>query len=60
MTNTLKRPANVIGNAVRVAQIATGELEEVVNLWLQGVSIVGQQSVERATRSEEGARQQPR
>ncbi len=57
MTNTLKRPANVIGNAVRVAQIATGELEEVVNLWLQGVSIVGQQSVERATRSEEEVRQ---
>jgi hypothetical protein len=57
MTNTPKRPANVIGNAVRVAQIATGELEEVVNLWLQGVSIVGQQSVERATRSEEEVRQ---
>lgn len=24
-----KRPADVVGNAVRVAQIATGEIEEV-------------------------------
>ena len=36
MTNTPKRPADVIGNAVRVAQIATGEAEEVVKLRLQG------------------------
>ena len=28
MTSTPKRPADVIGNAVRVAQIATGEAEE--------------------------------
>ncbi len=36
MTNTPKRPAEVLGNAVRVAQIATGEAEEVVKLRLQG------------------------
>ena len=36
MTNTPKRPADVIGNAVRVAQITTGEAEEVVKLRLQG------------------------
>jgi hypothetical protein len=31
-----KRPADVIGNAVRVAQIAPGVVEEVVKLRLQG------------------------
>ena len=36
MTNVPKRPADVMGNAVRVAQIATGEAEEVVKLRLQG------------------------
>ncbi|HEX2554538.1 MAG TPA: RNA-binding protein [Microvirga sp.] len=28
MSTTPKRPADVIGNAIRVAQIATGEAEE--------------------------------
>ena len=39
MTNMIKRPKRptyVIGNAVRVAQIAAGEVEEVVKLRLQG------------------------
>jgi hypothetical protein len=35
MTNTPKRPADVIGDAVRVSQIATGEAREVVELRLQ-------------------------
>ncbi len=39
MTNMPKRPADVIGSAVHVAQIAFGKAEGVVKLRLQGASL---------------------